>query len=443
MDPKHRADLPAFPPELWLSIFHHATHVPGTLIPDVYAHVSLMGCVYTKSSKVALQDALVTKRALVRVCRQWWHLAIPYLYRSVYIRRARYLSSLATTLVRAAAGKGTLIGTQPLGEFTQRLDIAIRDRAENVGAEFDSLATLIRCMPHLAIVSFAIAPNYSTRTILPNDILDALHHSAASLRVLDWSSTQPEPSVFRIVDLLAKCTQLRVLNCPRLLWSKELQHDGIPLTVTTLHLRAITPVQIATAYNCLPPQFNLDATRCPGPSALQELMLHLNKDSGHWKDLLEVYSTQLVSVQLYISGPHAIDIQGHFQLLALLCPRLRRLTIVSDRFPFFTHPHLVFPSIAYLGLRVIQPQSPKADFETLFDLLEELRSSVPSLEVVRLTNEQSVQCLLRTHTKFVVRALRPFMEAKPFRIEDSEGVLLTGARISSVWVAGRTWTDWW
>ena len=66
----------------------------------------------------------------------------------------------------------------------------------------------------------------------------------------------------------------------------------------------------------------------------------------------------------------------------------------------------------------------------LFAFLEELRSSVPSLQAVQLLNECNLQCLLNTHTKFVVRALQPFMEATPFRVEDKEGVLLTGLRCS-------------
>jgi hypothetical protein len=417
------------PPELWLCIFHHATHVPGTLIPDIYAHASLIG--YTKTRSAALREALVTARALVRVCKQWWHLAIPYLYRSVYIGRARGLPSLSSTLMRSAAGKGTLVGTRPLGEHTQRLDIAIRDRTN---VDFDSLAALITCMPHLAIVSFATPTGNYASTDIPNNILDALQRSAASLRVLDWSSTRLEPSASQIVDLLAKCTQLRVLNCPRLVWSKELQHGGIPPTVTTLRLHAVIPVRIATAYNHLLPHFDLNAVRRPGPTALQELILDLGLDLRHWEDLLHVYSDQLVSVQLYVPSFYSINVDGHLQLLTRTCPRLHRLTITLDRFSSFISPLLVFPSIAYLGLRTTRPQSPKPDFERLFALLEQLRSSVPSLQVVQLLNEHNVQCLLKTHTKLAVRALQPSIEAAPFRVEDKEGLLLTGSR-SSCWVS--------
>ncbi|KAH0830179.1 hypothetical protein J3R83DRAFT_1532 [Lanmaoa asiatica] len=332
--------------------------------------------------------------------------------------------------------KVPVVGTRPLGEYTERLDIVIRDYSENPDADLDSLTTLITCMPHLAIVSFAMVPNYFTGTDLPNNVLHALQYSAASLRVLDWSTTCPEQSASRFVDLLAKCTQLRVLNCPLLVWSRELQHGGVPLTVTTLRVRALIPVQIVTNYHHS--DFDPDMRRHPGPSALQELVLDLNRDLYHWEDLLNVYSAQLVSVQLYVSGFCSSDVDAHLQLLARVCPDLRRLTIISWRFSPFIRPNFVFPSITCLRLRATRMQLPKPDFEMLFAFLEELKSSVPSLQVVQLVDEYNVQCLLKTHNKFAVRALQPFMEAAPFRIEDKGGVLLTGSQVSC-WVI--IWTD--
>ncbi|KAG9318043.1 hypothetical protein JVU11DRAFT_107 [Chiua virens] len=422
------------PPELWICIFHFATHVPDTLIPEIYTHASLIGSIYSRSSNAALRDALVTKRAVVRVCRQWWHLAAPILYQSVYIGRARCLSSLSSTLVQSAAAKGTVVGERPLGEYTQRLDIAMRDHAVNANAEFDSLATLISCMPHLAIVSFSVTPSYAVS--LPNHILDALRSSAASLRVLDWSSTNLEPTASRIVDLLAKCTHLRILNCPRLVWSKDLQHGGIPLTVTTLRVHALIPVHLATAYHELLPNFDARAASRPGPSALQELILDLHRDPEYWRELLSVYTSQLVSVQFYLPTLSSVDMDSHLRLLTHTCPHLRRLTITSDRFSSFIRPDLVFPSIAYLGLRATRAQSPKADFVTLFGFLNEVASSgrIPTLRAVQLLHDNNVQCLLKTHTKFAVRALRPFVDPDkvPFRVEDGQGVLLTGWCIEHV-----------
>lgn len=421
--------MTTLPPEIWLCVFHHATYVPGTLVPEIYGQASHIGPIYTKACNSALRETLVTTRALVRVCKQWWHLAIPYLYRSVYIGRARCLSSLSSTLVRSAAGKGTLVGARPLGEYTQRLDIAIRDHAENADAESDSVATLLAYIPHLAVVSFAITVSYAGDDLADN-ILKALQHSASSLRVLDWSSFRLQPPPFRIVDLLAKCTQLRVLNYPRLIWSKELEYGGIPPTLTTLRLRALIPARIATSYNIV---------RRPGPTGLQELILDLNRDLHYWEDLLNIYSDQLVSVQFYVPSHLPINIDSHLQLLTRTCPRLPRLTLTSECLCSLICPNPVFPPITYLGLRATRTQMLKTDFEKLFKFLEGLRSIVPSLKVVQLLNEHNVQCLFKAHTKFAVRALQPFVVASPFRVEDGDGVLLTG--LMNPVSGGCAWTN--
>lgn len=410
--------LPSLPPEVWICIFHHATHVLGTLVPDIYAHAGLVGPVYNSIFHPRLREALITKRALVCVCKQWWYLAIPCLYQSVYIRRVRSLTSLSKTLADSAASKGTLVTTRLLGEYTQRLDIAIRDHCVDEHAESGLLAVIISCMPSLAIVSFATRISYIATTGFSANITHALRYTAPSLRVLDWSSgllSSPH-----LMSLLAKCTRLRVLNCLQLVWSKDFDHGGIPPTVTTLRMQII-PRHYDLDYHVL------EQARRPGPTALQELILSLDRLSW-WTDLLRVYSSQLISVQYYIPSSPVQDVEGHMELLAQTCPSLCRLTITSNRFSTFIRPNLVFPSITYLGLRATRFQLTRKEFKTLFTFLEELRSSVPSLQVVRLLNERTLCCLFNTHTKLAVRALQPFTEAAPFRVEDEEGVLLTGSK---------------
>ncbi|KAI6112698.1 hypothetical protein F5141DRAFT_1003303, partial [Pisolithus sp. B1] len=68
------------PPEVWEHIFELTTHVPYTLVPEVYGRFE---CIRDQHS--ALQPALVTKRSLVLVCKQWQHMAMCYLYRTMSI----------------------------------------------------------------------------------------------------------------------------------------------------------------------------------------------------------------------------------------------------------------------------------------------------------------------------------------------------------------------
>lgn len=121
MDPCHGRASTRLPPETSATIFHHATHVPGTLVPDIYDNASILGPIFVKTyhpGNAAIRASLRTKCSLVRFCRQWWHLAVPFLYQSVYIGRTQYLPSLSTTLLRSAEGKG-MIGSMPLGKYTR------------------------------------------------------------------------------------------------------------------------------------------------------------------------------------------------------------------------------------------------------------------------------------------------------------------------------------
>ena len=215
-----------------------------------------------------------------------------------------------------------------------------------------------------------------------------------------------------MTKLVPKCTQLRVLNC------RCLEHGGIPPSLTTLRANIVS-VAVATTFD-----FDPDVATHPDPSVLQELILEFNPICP-WKELLHVYSSQLVSAQLRMPLPSHLE--AEMEIFAQTCPCLPRLTLTSEHSSSFVRPNLVFPSITYLGLRTTRHQSTRQDFKTLFTFLEELRSSVPSLRVVQLLDEHNVCCLFRSHTKLATRTLRSFMEAAPFRVEDQEGILLTGS----------------
>ncbi|KIJ12546.1 hypothetical protein PAXINDRAFT_171091 [Paxillus involutus ATCC 200175] len=404
---------PALPPEIWDCVFDHATHVPGTLVPEIYGQSSLIGPLYTQKYQPALREALVTKRCLVRVCKQWWYLATPHLYRSIYIGRARCLLSLCSTLMQSAAGKGTLVGTRPLGDCTERLDVAIRDHAVDRSAEFDSLAGVITCLPNLAIISFAIASSYAGYE-MPDSILDALQCSASSLRVVDWSNIRLKPSAKRLSELLAACPQLRILNCPQLPWSKALIPRDIIPAVTMLRLLALDPPAFLPA----PHEDNAQGHNLGDiPTTLRELIIDTHKDMDHWRDFLVHYGRRLLSIQLHTPCIHLFMSMGTCNLLHGLAPTCVHFSCIAYR-------NLAFPPVEYFGVRASRYQSPRCDFEGLFALLAELKTTTPSLRVVQLTDPHNVKCLLRSHSKLAVRAIKRHLETPSFRIEDQDGNLL-------------------
>ncbi|KAH7921160.1 hypothetical protein BV22DRAFT_1122340 [Leucogyrophana mollusca] len=115
---KNKAAHPNLPPEIWLHIFQFATYVPDILAPEIYDHFSTIGWLFNRDHHRAIRDSLMTKRYLVRVCKMWYILASPYLY---------------STLINPARGTHPFSGEWPLGSWTERLDIAMRDQSPTHG----------------------------------------------------------------------------------------------------------------------------------------------------------------------------------------------------------------------------------------------------------------------------------------------------------------------
>ncbi|KAH7890145.1 hypothetical protein F5I97DRAFT_1924662 [Phlebopus sp. FC_14] len=416
---KRSVSLPILPPEIWVCIFDNATYVPGVLVPEIYDQSAIIGPLYNQKYNPALRAALVTKRCLVRVCKQWWHLASPYLYRSVYIGRTRCLSSLCSMLTRSAAGQGIMTGQKPLGFWTQRLDVAIRDHGTDFFAEIATLADVINCLPSLAVVSFSSSSSAYDISKMPATILTALRCSAATLRVLDLSPLF-SPSPEELSELLRDCSHLRILNCHHFVWSPGVPLGAIIPNVTTLGLYGI---QIPSASTVIAPQ--------NGPISLRELILFMTYQEDQWSDFMRHNGSCLTALHLYgfgIRGPH--HAMEYLRLVEETCSNLRRITLSLARFSVLRYDiHL--PPIKYLGLRAENYLTPKSELQHLFSLLESLKTTAPSIRVVQLTDRHNVNCLLRSHPQVAVRGLKK-LAGCTFRLEDHDGNLLEGSRLADI-----------
>jgi len=273
--------------------------------------------------------------------------------------------------------------------------------------------------------------------------------------VFDWSSLGLELPISQLRWFLDDCTQLRVLNCPEVPWSKETDQVIIPSTVTTLCSCALVRVgSTPTGSPNHSPYRDRKALPTPLP-ALQELVLDFSGGDCDCDYLFNTYGSQLVSVHLYKPSEFEGELSPSLDILARTCPNLRRLTITSYNFKSFVEhmsenasesssessvDSISEPSSSesgsesssspasitntYLGLRVYH--SSQTGFEALFEFLEYLRRRMPSLQVVQLLNERDVRCLFKKHAKLAVDSFRQFTEADAtVRLEDKQGMLLT------------------
>jgi hypothetical protein len=92
-------DSPALPPEIWRTIFRFATEIEGILDFSPLPPLSNERRPHFEfPSAESHQYEMATKRAVVRVCRLWWNLAIEYLYEFVWLWYPRELLSLVNAL---------------------------------------------------------------------------------------------------------------------------------------------------------------------------------------------------------------------------------------------------------------------------------------------------------------------------------------------------------
>lgn len=406
---RHRPKLPELPPEIWLIIFDHATYVPGTFIPEIYEYSSTLGQCFNRYHRPLIRRALVTKRSLVRVCRQWWLLAMPFLYKSIFIGRGRCLSSLAITLASSVGGKAVLPGTRPLGSYTERLDIAMRDNyRSNSDEDLDLLAEVIRHLQNLAVVSVDVTASRYISSDMPDIVMDALTCAGSSLKIIDWAAPCLLPR-YRSLQNLVNTTQLHILQCPfQLPGPTDPMDNCIPSSCITL---AITSDHILN---------QMSSTQLP---ALRELIYPLRMPGPPLNRFLEKHGRKLTSVHLSWSTP--IGSRDQLNLLATHCPNLRRLTITLTFWGLLDTCIIEPVPIEFLYLCCWKNQSSTNTYKVTFATLARLKDVMPTLRIIRFTHYLNVNELLKNHRKALLPALE-LLSGIDVRLEDHEGRLLSG-----------------
>ena len=422
---------PCLPPELWLRVFDYATWIPGVLEPEIYTTSDEPQQVITRRQQRLLKDSLVTKRYLVRVCKQWYILATPFgilpflidgyplmslfflraLYETIIIGRGRTLSSLCSTL---ADSKRKIDHSSNdhhhLGWYTKRLDVAMRDQGcQGAASELDFLAEAIQCLPNLTIVMFSVrAPRYIKHP-LPTSIMQALADTCGpTLRIVDFSESVLHPFRHDWRVLLAATSHLRILRGPEVTIFSEYPRPLLDLPVlselTTLTLTSSNSKEYLTEENHFP--------------SLCELEFHyyLPPPWDTWVGSLGIFGHNLTAVHLNFNVS-ADYLQGELDVLSQHCPNLMRLTLSLKLWEQLID-RLSIPSVSHLALRCWQYQAPSSIYSRLFANLSTM--SGPTLQRVCLCDYHNVMDLRFRHARVLAQGLEQISHC-PFRLEDHEG----------------------
>ncbi|KAF6744144.1 hypothetical protein DFP72DRAFT_1078989 [Ephemerocybe angulata] len=156
--------LPEIPPEIWIEILRQATDVPDSL-----EHPQL----------------LITKRYIVRVCREWYAIGMPFLYEHVSITRPRHVHQLSETLSKTMT-RGEVNEPLAFGCFVKRLDLTAAALDSVVWSD-EGCGTSLRQV--LDLTPNLVTLNMPSTSSLLRQIEQIPRAVIPGLRNLNWTST--------------------------------------------------------------------------------------------------------------------------------------------------------------------------------------------------------------------------------------------------------------
>lgn len=351
----------------------------------------------------------MTKRYVVRVCKQWNAWASPYLYESLYLGRSKSLPSLRDALVRARDSEDVNMVSHTSGRWTKRLDIALRDNLSKQDIEsrdeivVSLISEIVQCLPTLIIVNFGCHQSSSWPIIwnLANTCGSTLQAVVCRGDIL-----APAPDVWR--KLLEKAAHLRFL-----LWPKHLrlyESEVLPPVLPSLELLQVDDYPLFGHFPSLR-HLVFDVRQFPIPTG--------------WKPFLEVNGMKLEVVQLNIS-----TCRSTITIMTFLfdcCPNLVRLNITATdwdliMFTMNKFGHKLPTKLRTLGLQSTTIQSSSQMHSLLFYELQNMKFP-SSLSCIQLFDGGNVKDLTQKHPRILTEGL-VMLRKKGLELRDHEGCLM-------------------
>ncbi|KAI6037828.1 hypothetical protein EDC04DRAFT_2604492 [Pisolithus marmoratus] len=374
------AHPPRFPPEVWDRIFDLATYVPYTLTPEIFEKASFIGKPYNDEYHPALRAARATK----------------------YNLRVKEFMAHASHL----------------GWWAQRLDVTMSEvgdtHQDNPDCypedSADHLAEVIKYLPNLTIVSFALQSSI-TYGPMPPTVVHALRGCASSLQVLDCEGGLWLP-LQGLEELLINLPHMRILNCHHLRWAHGLIPRSILSSLNTLGLSEL-----------IPGDDHPDESGSQETHVCLEVIVHTTWCVlDQWSDFMQHYGRYLTSIQLRCAGYQ--DLGGYLDMIKQFCPSIRCLTIFLPSFQWTHMDGSSFPTIEYLGLRAAKRHLSwhgSHSYIILFMRLATLKVQIPTLSVVQLVDHVNVEQLCEHYPDPSVRPHVDRVLNGMLRMQDHEG----------------------
>jgi hypothetical protein len=338
------------------------------------------------------------------VCKQWRSLATPFLYRYLMLGRHWTLPLLLRSLL--ASSRGNQENGRPLGHYTRRLDICLREDSCQVEPT-RKLGEILYYLPNVAVISFC-GRDYWNYNLPPSFIL-ALHRVGSSVRILNWQSPAFSPLFGTHHPILSSTPNITSLQ---LHWIGFTANPLLSLPILP-QLRTLSLIRLNDPCPVNPEPL-LEPTVNAFPALTQ---IRLDPawliDDTHVQAVLQLCISTISSVHLSL---HCTDswspiLEKLHQLGLRMTSVTLRMNIIHD----YIHSTLP-PSVRTLGLSYGQTQASDHIYRYAAKQVTSLRGD--GLKVIRLDGRNARD--LRDKHPAVARDFAKALEAQGKRLEFGE-----------------------
>ncbi|KAF8638842.1 hypothetical protein AX17_001900 [Amanita inopinata Kibby_2008] len=379
--------LRGLPPEVCLIVFELATWTPN--VRDVDPLDMNFELFITKDHQNSLRRSTRAKLGLTRVCKHWKTLAAPFLYENIVIGRGKFLTSIRSVLEQSHQEYQDSDEYHPLGFWTKRLDIALRDSVRPPDEELVILADIIRCLPNLETVTFSISSRqYMQNEISASFILNALGSTCGrSLKFVHWFRDTIVPDVWEWRSLLKRSPNLRSYRTPLVAVKncEELVGEFVYSSMVAVHAERSAVAEYDTA---IPPQ------HMHFPSLRQlSFVVPLFDVDPRWGDFLERHGCSLVHIQMLIYSTGS-SVQANLACIASACPALVRFDIVLSHWSHMPFPITLPSTVQHLGIFCAQGQAPS--YNLFFSRLDRIEHGL-DFKIVQFLGKRNALDIFKKH----------------------------------------------
>ena len=291
-----------------------------------------------------------------------------------------------------------------IGWRTQRLDVHIRDRTDNRALIMDILTDILRRLPNLRILTFAvIGHGYDAYYdyYLPESVLEATNACRDTLQILNWyGGLKPPPNAW--ASFLENHPRLEAINVPVALTQLENSHIVLNSLKSVYVYCYTNPLTEPDIENEL---WNIDLPNIR--HAIYDITPIFPGLEIASQDFLPKIGPKLTSIQINCFKAYSADpslffaFYNTFLNMAVNCKNLTRVDIVTSEWQIPTPGD--FPKTVHtLGIRVNAHLIPKRFMDPFFGSTIHVLSDFSSLRTICFMDQANVRAL-RAHPR-VLRA---------------------------------------